>query len=208
LSFDVSADDEDELGDDMLLPDVLLVLSVAPGVPEVAPVPDVPAVPDDDDDELSVDGVVDDDDEDDGDDGLMVPVVDELELDAGGVVVLGVVVDELELEAGGVVGVVVDVLDSRLQPARPIAAAMARTASGFAFMRVILRSEVRDGSCDPSFSRIGAIRPGRGTAATSAAEPVPREGISRGVGPGRRSPRGMKASAGGRRRSRSFKHRL
>jgi hypothetical protein len=140
--LDVSALDEEdvELGDDMLLLDVVSVELVAP---DVAPVPDVPAVPDVPEDDVSVDGVVLEDEEDDGEDGLIVPVVVELELDAGGVVLGVVVVVELELEAGGVTGVLVVVFDSRLQPAMPIAAAMARTAKGFAFMRLILRSGVR-----------------------------------------------------------------
>lgn len=145
LSFEVSVDevDDDELGEAMLPLDVLLVLSdepVAPGVVPLLEVPDVPEVPDidelPDDDGVLLDdggGVVAVELDDDGVDGLIVPV-DELEL-VSGVVVLGVVVVVVELElvdAGGVVGVLV--LFSRLHPTRPIAAAMATTASGFAFI--------------------------------------------------------------------------
>jgi hypothetical protein len=137
LSFDVSAadDEDDELGEDMLL-----LLEVPPldvsVEPDVAPELGVLGVLEVADEDVSEDGVVVvDDDDDDGVDGLIVPVVDELELEAGGVVLGVVVVDELELEAGGVVGVVVVVvLDSRLQPAMPIAAAMASTAHGLAFI--------------------------------------------------------------------------
>jgi hypothetical protein len=130
--LDVSAEEveEDELGDDMLLLDVLLVLSAEPVAPGVV-LPDVPEAPDGAD-EVSVDGVVEDDeDDDDGVDGLFVLVLDD---ELGGV--LGVVVvDELELD-GGVVGeVVVVVLDSLLQPTRPIAAAMATMAKGLTFIR-------------------------------------------------------------------------
>jgi hypothetical protein len=144
-------DEEVEPGDDMLLLDVLLV-SLELVEPDVAPVPDVPAAPDVPDGGVPDGDVVDDDEEDVGVDGLIVPVVDdELELVSGGVLGVVVVV-ELELLAGGVLGVVVVVvLDSRLQPAMPIAAAMARTASGFAFMREILRSGMRDGSLRPMF---------------------------------------------------------
>lgn len=196
LSFEVSGEevDDDELGEAVLLLDVLLVLSgalVAPGVVPLLEVPDVPEVPDVD--ELpDDDGVVLDDDggvelelDDDGVDGLIVPVDDELEL-VSGVVVLGVVVVvELELDAGGVVGVVFVVLFSRLHPTRPIAAAMATTASGFAFIRnPPKRFEGRE-PCDCSFSRINAMHRPDGAACTGALEPVQGEGIRQAVGPRR-----------------------
>jgi hypothetical protein len=174
--LEVSAEevDDDELGEAMLLLDVLLVLSdepVAPGVvplldvPDVPDVPDVDALPDDDGVLLDDDGVEVELDDDDGVDGLIVPVDEELEL-VSGVVVLGVVVVvvELELDAGGVVGVVFVVLFSRLHPTRPIAAAMATTASGFAFIRnPPKRFEGRE-PCDCSFSRINAMHAALGAA--------------------------------------------
>jgi hypothetical protein len=176
LSLLVSDDEvDDEVpGDDMLLLDALpLVVSVL--APDVLPVPDVPAAPDvPEDDDVSVDGVVGDED-DDGDvvDGLMVPVLDELELD-GGVVLGVVVVVELELEAGGVVGVVVLVFDSRLQPTRPSAAAMAIAARGLAFMRILRKAIGGTVGCDPCFSRINAMRTPERPACTGPREPVQR----------------------------------
>jgi hypothetical protein len=199
LSFEVSADevDDDELGDAILPLDVLLVLSdepVAPGVVPLLEVPDVPDVPEVPDiDELpDDDGVVLDDEgvvvvvelDDGGVDGLIVPV-DELEL-VSGVVVLGVVVVVVELElvdAGGVVGVLV--LFSRLHPTRPIAAAMATTASGFAFIRnPPKRFEGRE-PCDRSFSRINAMHAPDCAACTGSREPVQGEGIRQAVVPRR-----------------------
>jgi len=158
LSFDASVDEPTpEVDDEPVMPEVPDV----PDVPE-APVPDVPEldVPEvpapvlDDEPDVSVDdGVVlldeDDDGDDEGDDdddGELIEPVLELELEGDGEVVvgdvvLGVVV-ELELDEG-VPGDVPEVSELRLHAVRPIAAAMASTANGLTFIRVLRSGEKR-----------------------------------------------------------------